>query len=163
VAQAAPQRSTDDLRESWQRLGYPPPTAWQGEIVKLAQDEALQGDLTRVNQLKAQCEHLLGFTEYRYPRYRPAPVHRFVCTHLERVERREIDRLMILMPPRHGKTELASKRRSVNRQPRASPNARAARRLAVPSFGAVAIGRQSLNPCPPHCLAPSASQSRSPA
>jgi hypothetical protein len=25
------------------------------------------------------------------------------------VERREIDRLMILMPPRHGKSELASK------------------------------------------------------
>jgi hypothetical protein len=32
-----------------------------------------------------------------------------VATHLERVERREIDRLMILMPPRHGKSELASK------------------------------------------------------
>ncbi len=29
---------------------------------------------------------------------------------LERVERREIDRLMLLLPPRHGKTELASRR-----------------------------------------------------
>jgi hypothetical protein len=29
---------------------------------------------------------------------------------LERVERGEIDRLMLLLPPRHGKSELASKR-----------------------------------------------------
>ena len=35
--------------------------------------------------------------------------HRAVCAQLERVEAREIDRLMLLMPPRHGKSELASK------------------------------------------------------
>jgi hypothetical protein len=57
----------------------------------------------------SSCDRLIGFTEYRYPRYRTAPHHRFVATHLERVERREIDRLMIFMPPRHGKSELASK------------------------------------------------------
>jgi hypothetical protein len=35
--------------------------------------------------------------------------HRFVAEQLERVERREIDRLILEMPPRHGKSELASK------------------------------------------------------
>jgi hypothetical protein len=35
--------------------------------------------------------------------------HRLVAEQLERVERREIDRLIIEMPPRHGKSELASK------------------------------------------------------
>jgi hypothetical protein len=109
MAVAAPQRSTDDLREGLERGELPPISAWHAEVVKLAQEEAARGDAANIEKLKAQCEHLLGFTEYRYPRYRPAPVHRFVCTHLERVERREIDRLMILMPPRHGKTELASK------------------------------------------------------
>lgn len=33
-----------------------------------------------------------------------------ICAELERVERGEIDRLMIFMPPRHGKSELASRR-----------------------------------------------------
>lgn len=33
-----------------------------------------------------------------------------ICEQLERVERGEIDRLMLMIPPRHGKSELASKR-----------------------------------------------------
>src|SRR5580658_1088569 len=100
MAIAAPQRPVEDLRSTMEQIGYPPPTAWQGELVKLAQEEALQGDLTRINQFKHQCDRLIGFTEYRFPRYRTSPHHRYIATHLERVERREIDRLMILMPPR---------------------------------------------------------------
>lgn len=51
---------------------------------------------------------LLAFAGYTFPRYRPAPHHHLIAAKLEAVERREIDRLMIFMPPRHGKTELAS-------------------------------------------------------
>jgi predicted phage terminase large subunit-like protein len=51
---------------------------------------------------------LLGFTQYRFPKYRPSLVHHYVAEQLERVERGEIDRLMIRLPPRHGKSELAS-------------------------------------------------------
>lgn len=36
--------------------------------------------------------------------------HREIAAQLERVERGEIDRLMLLVPPRHGKSELASRR-----------------------------------------------------
>lgn len=36
--------------------------------------------------------------------------HERICDRLEAVERGDIDRLMIFMPPRHGKSELASKR-----------------------------------------------------
>lgn len=53
---------------------------------------------------------LIEFTEQTYSRYRTAIHHRIVAEQLERVERREIDRLMLLLPPRHGKTELASRR-----------------------------------------------------
>lgn len=53
---------------------------------------------------------LIAFTEYTYERYQTAAHHRIVAEQLERVERREIDRLMLLLPPRHGKTELASRR-----------------------------------------------------
>lgn len=44
------------------------------------------------------------------PRYRPGKPHYTIAEQLERVERREIDRLMLLCPPRHGKSELASRR-----------------------------------------------------
>jgi predicted phage terminase large subunit-like protein len=53
---------------------------------------------------------LLPFTEYTFPQYEAAEHHRLICEKLEAVERGEIDRLMIFMPPRHGKSELASKR-----------------------------------------------------
>jgi predicted phage terminase large subunit-like protein len=59
--------------------------------------------------LKAR-EALLPFTEYTYAQYEAAEHHRLICEKLEAVERGEIDRLMIFMPPRHGKSELASKR-----------------------------------------------------
>jgi predicted phage terminase large subunit-like protein len=54
--------------------------------------------------------NLIAFTEYTFPRYRTAEHHRIISEQLERVERGEIDRLMLLVPPRHGKSELASKR-----------------------------------------------------
>ena len=53
---------------------------------------------------------LLDFTEYTNPAYERAQHHAQIAAKLEAVERGEIDRLMIFMPPRHGKSELASKR-----------------------------------------------------
>ena len=53
---------------------------------------------------------LLRFTEYTNPAYVSAGHHKLIAEKLEAVERGEIDRLMIFMPPRHGKSELASKR-----------------------------------------------------
>ena len=52
---------------------------------------------------------LLAFTEYRNPAYVAAPHHALIAEKLEAVERGEIKRLMIFMPPRHGKSELASR------------------------------------------------------
>ena len=53
---------------------------------------------------------LIAFTEFTFGRYRTAPHHRLIAEHLERVERGEIDRLILEVPPRHGKSELASVR-----------------------------------------------------
>ena len=53
---------------------------------------------------------LIGFTEYTNPAYRTAPHHTLIAERLEAVERGEIDRLAIFMPPRHGKSELVSRR-----------------------------------------------------
>ncbi len=53
---------------------------------------------------------LISFTEYTLPHYRPAAHHTLIAEKLEALERGDIDRLMITMPPRHGKSELASRR-----------------------------------------------------
>lgn len=53
-------------------------------------------------------ESLIAFTEFTFARYRTADHHRQIAEQLERVERGDVDRLMLLVPPRHGKSELAS-------------------------------------------------------
>lgn len=51
---------------------------------------------------------LIAYAAYQWPGYRDAPHHRLIARHLEAVERGETTRLMITMPPRHGKSMLAS-------------------------------------------------------
>ena len=54
--------------------------------------------------------NLLAFTEYTTPLWKPGKIHREICVQLERVVRKEIDRLMLLCPPQHGKSQIASRR-----------------------------------------------------
>jgi hypothetical protein len=65
--------------------------------------------LQEVRAAKAR-RSLLAFTEYTLPQYKRAAHHELIAEKLEAVERGEIDRLMIALPPRHGKSELVSKR-----------------------------------------------------
>lgn len=51
-----------------------------------------------------------AFTSYTFPGYQPAAHQDKLDAKLEAVERGEIDRLMVFMPPRHGKSEKTSKR-----------------------------------------------------
>ena len=53
---------------------------------------------------------LIAFTQYTFPRYRAASHHRLIAAQLERLLTGGVDRLMLLVPPRHGKSELASRR-----------------------------------------------------
>lgn len=53
---------------------------------------------------------LAAFTSYTHPAYIHAVHQAKLDEHLEAVERGDIDRLMVFMPPRHGKSEKASKR-----------------------------------------------------
>lgn len=55
-------------------------------------------------------EHLIDFTQYTLPKYVADPFHYKVAEALERVERGECKRLMIFAPPRHGKSELSTRR-----------------------------------------------------
>jgi len=66
--------------------------------------------LTELLRRKRATESLIPFTEFTLPQYKPAAHHVLIAEKLEALERGEIDRLMINMPPRHGKSELASRR-----------------------------------------------------
>lgn len=53
---------------------------------------------------------LLAFTQYTFPQYRPNWHHELLCDYLERFASGEIKRLIVALPPRHGKSELLSRR-----------------------------------------------------
>lgn len=51
---------------------------------------------------------LLGYAAVQFPDYKISSHHRLIADALQKVERGEITRLIITMPPRHGKSMLAS-------------------------------------------------------
>ena len=60
--------------------------------------------LHQERERRAAARHsLLAFTSYTFPGYQVAPHHESIAAALEAVERGEIRRLAIMMPPRHGK------------------------------------------------------------
>lgn len=52
--------------------------------------------------------HLLNFIQYNFEDYKVNWHHRLLIDKLEAVERGDIKRLMVFMPPRHGKSEIIS-------------------------------------------------------
>ena len=68
---------------------------------------AARQELTRRQDARTS---LLGFTTYTMPGYRVGRHHELLCSRLEAVERGECPRLIVSMPPRHGKSEQTSKR-----------------------------------------------------
>lgn len=88
------------------------------------ENKALQQQIALLKRQKAIVEardDLLRFTQYTMPNpanpsdfenslYDATRMHRIIAKDLEAVERGEIRRLIFCMPPRHGKTELATKR-----------------------------------------------------
>lgn len=67
--------------------------------------QALEAEIQR--RLKAQTS-LAAFIDYRQAGYRPAAHHRFLIEKLEAVERGEIQRLMVCMPPGSAKSTYSS-------------------------------------------------------
>lgn len=55
-------------------------------------------------------QSLLAFTKYTTPKWTDGKIHREICVQAERVVRGEIDRLMLLCPPQHGKSQIISRR-----------------------------------------------------
>ncbi len=70
----------------------------------------LSPEKERLIRLRLATQKLIHFTQLTLPSYQPAPHHELIADKLEQVEQGKLTRLMIFMPPRHGKSELASRR-----------------------------------------------------
>lgn len=68
----------------------------------------LQPQLSQPSAEDFAFSRLASYAAYQWPQYRIARHHRLIAQHLEAIERGDITRLMITMPPRHGKSMLAS-------------------------------------------------------
>lgn len=64
--------------------------------------------LERKQLLESSRTHLLSYCKAQFDSYKTPPHIRFLASKLEAVERGEIKRLAISMPPRHGKSNLTS-------------------------------------------------------
>jgi predicted phage terminase large subunit-like protein len=62
------------------------------------------------SQTRRARNSLLGFTQHTFSGYRADPAHALLAAALDEVVAGRVNRLMILAPPQHGKSELASVR-----------------------------------------------------
>ena len=95
--------------EEAERLEPPEKPPSKAEQRKLSQEAAARQELAkRILSRK----HMLPFVERFDPNYQAGWVHKDICQRLEKfsddVANRESPRLMLFMPPRHGKSTLAS-------------------------------------------------------
>lgn len=72
--------------------------------------EAAKRELARRRLARSSRTSLLDFVSYTMPKFSVSDHHRVLCAALERVAKGELKRLIVMMPPRHGKSEIASRR-----------------------------------------------------
>ena len=85
----------------------PKPSVWSGQSARRAAQTILDAGAVLQRRRQARSS-LIFFAQWTFPAYEPALHLVNLAEHLERLERREITRLMVFSPPRHGKTELVS-------------------------------------------------------
>ena len=91
-------------------------------------------------------KNLLAYTELTCPRYRANWHHEVIIDHMEAVAAGEIKRLMILTPPRYGKSELSSVR-----FPACYLGQNPDKKIVLASYNdsfARHFGKHARNPCP---------------
>jgi len=102
-------------------LSKKPPNEEKRKLAEIAEMEQQLQAAERLLRTKQAKQSLIKFTEMTMPdpedpdnvdksRYQPVRHHETICAALEEVEKGTYQRLIISMPPRHGKSELASRR-----------------------------------------------------
>jgi len=103
------QSSLNSLTESLAETTSTTQLARSLALARLAQLRAVKEGLTDEDAAQKR-DNFLAFVEYVMPSFETAPHHRVICRALEDVEKGRIDRLMISVPRRHGKSEIASRK-----------------------------------------------------
>lgn len=86
----------------------PSPQEAQAELVR--RSAARTNELARLAKAALARRHLIDFVTYTKPDYEVSWHHQLTCRYLDAFAHGKIKRLMIFMPPRHGKSELVSRR-----------------------------------------------------
>ena len=81
----------------------------KGRVGRPPNISAAEAAVELIKRRKARTS-VVSFSEYTHPQWQTGEHHKIICEHLEALERRDIERLMIHAPPRHSKSELASRR-----------------------------------------------------
>ena len=76
----------------------------------LQQDPRIKRKVSEQARLELARRCLLDFTLQTFPKYEVSWHHRLICETLDKFAKKEIRRLIVTMPPRHGKSELVSRR-----------------------------------------------------
>lgn len=71
-------------------------------------DRAVMSEYLRRKALRKKGESFLSFSKHVYPEFVIEEVHVLIARHFEMLRTGEIDRLMIMMPPRTGKSYMTS-------------------------------------------------------
>ena len=79
-------------------------------LVKLVAARAAQKRLVQTPEQRKATTNLLDFTQYTMPSYEANWHHELLCEYLDMWVDGHIPRLVVCMPPRHGKSELVSRR-----------------------------------------------------
>lgn len=72
--------------------------------------QAMHAAFVKSRKLAEARTSLLAFTTYTMPRYEVNWHHKLLCDYLDAFVRGDIKNLMVFMPPRHGKSELTTRR-----------------------------------------------------
>jgi len=81
------------------------------DISKLTEDEQVEYlELLEEKYKQDAIESLIDFTQFTYEAYDTQWFHRLACFWVDKLLKREIKKLMIFIPPQHGKTEISSRR-----------------------------------------------------
>ncbi|MGA9651893.1 terminase large subunit [Pedobacter sp.] len=75
----------------------------------MSNSEQLQAVKVEMTKRELARRSFFDFVPYVFPQYQMQWFHKVICEKLEKVRTREIKKLMIFMPPQHGKSQLATR------------------------------------------------------
>lgn len=86
------------------------PEPYKSRYAERLRSRSVTASPSELARRERACQSLLAFTQYTKPEFETNWHHEVLCAKLDQLVEGGIRRLMVFMPPRHGKSELVSRR-----------------------------------------------------